>query len=156
MRIFARCFTALFFCLAACSSEQPASLPPTPQASETPTFTQAGGASWYGRNHNGKVTANGERFDMQEMTAAHRSLAFGTIARVSNPAAGRIVKVRINDRGPYEKHRVIDLSDAAAKALGIHEKGVASVRIEVFASDQVEHEEVGEFHAGQKKLSSSP
>ena len=139
MRIFARCCIALFFCLAACSSQTPELPPPAaPRATEIPSFIEAGQASWYGRGHNGKVTANGERFEMSEMTAAHRSLPFGTIVRVRNAATGKMVKVRINDRGPYEKHRVIDLSDRAARALGIRERGIAPVRLEVFASDQGE------------------
>jgi rare lipoprotein A (peptidoglycan hydrolase) len=99
-------------------------------------FTQAGKGSWYGRWHQGRKTANGERFNMYQMTAAHRSLPLGTIVRVTNPATGKSVKVRINDRGPYYKGRVIDLSAAAARALGISKKGTARLQIEAFASDQ--------------------
>jgi rare lipoprotein A len=155
MRTFARCLVALLFCLTACSSEPPEPVPAPPaQASETPTFSQTGGASWYGPDHDGKVTANGEHFDMHEMTAAHRSLAFGTIVRVHSAATGRMVKVRINDRGPFEKRRIIDLSAAAAEALGIHEKGVASVHLDVFASDQGKQDEAAQGE--QRKLSSSP
>jgi rare lipoprotein A len=99
-------------------------------------FTQAGKGSWYGRWHQGRKTANGERFNMYQMTAAHRSLPLGTIVRVTNPATGKSVKVRINDRGPYYSGRVIDLSAAAARALGISKKGTARLQIEAFASDQ--------------------
>jgi rare lipoprotein A (peptidoglycan hydrolase) len=99
-------------------------------------FTQAGKGSWYGRWHNGRTTASGERFNMYQMTAAHRSLPLGTIVRVTNPATGKSVKVRINDRGPYYKGRVIDLSAAAARALGMSQKGTARLQIEAFASDQ--------------------
>lgn len=99
-------------------------------------FTQAGKGSWYGQWHNGHKTASGERFDMYQMTAAHRSLPLGTIVRVTNPLTGKSVKVRINDRGPYYKGRVIDLSAAAARALGISRKGTARLQIEAFASDQ--------------------
>jgi rare lipoprotein A len=74
---------------------------------------------------------------MYQMTAAHRSLPLGTIVRVTNLATGKSVKVRINDRGPYYKGRVIDLSAAAASALGIARKGTARLRIEAFASDQI-------------------
>ena len=99
-------------------------------------FTQAGKGSWYGRWHNGRKTASGERFDMYQMTAAHQTLPLGTIVRVTNPVTGKSVKVRINDRGPYYKGRVIDLSAAAASALGISRNGTARLRIEAFASDQ--------------------
>jgi rare lipoprotein A len=140
MRIFERYLLALLLCLAACSSlpPQPAlrSQPAAPAVSEVPIFTQLGIASWYGKNNVGKVTANGEPFNMQAMTAAHRSLAFNTIVRVTNTATGRMIKVRINDRGPYAKRRIIDLSAAAAAASGIDEEGVVPVRVEVFATDQ--------------------
>jgi rare lipoprotein A len=109
---------------------------PSPDGAETPVFTQIGLASWYGRAHQGRVTAAGERFDMNRLTAAHKSLELGTVARVTNLDTGDVVKVRINDRGPYIKGRAIDLSAKAAKKLGIHEAGVARVRIEVFDSDQ--------------------
>jgi hypothetical protein len=140
MRIFERYLLALLLCLAACSSlPPPLALPSQPSASalsEVPIFTQLGIASWYGKSNDGMVTANGEQFDMQAMTAAHRTLAFDTIVRVTNTVTGRMVKVRINDRGPYAKRRIIDLSAAAAAASGIHEDGVVPVRVEVFAMDQ--------------------
>jgi rare lipoprotein A len=132
---------ALLVCVAACASlpAPPAAValaPSAPALSETPSFSQLGVASWYGKDHDGKVTANGEQFDMRAMTAAHRTLAFDTIVRVTDTATGRVVKVRINDRGPYTKRRIIDLSATAAAALGVHEGGVVHVRIEVFAADQ--------------------
>ena len=104
---------------------------------EYAVFTQIGKGSWYGRWHNGRKTASGERFNMYQMTAAHRTLPLGTIVRVTNPANGKTVKVKINDRGPYVAGRVIDLSAAAAKALGISRKGTARLRIETYASDQM-------------------
>ncbi len=73
---------------------------------------------------------------MYQLTAAHRTLPLGTVVRVTNPANGKMVKVRINDRGPYIKGRVLDLSAAAAKALGISRGGTTKLRIETFASDQ--------------------
>ena len=106
-----------------------------PERRESPTFTQIGIASWYGKHHDGKLTANGERFDTHAMTAAHRTLAFDTIVRVTNTTTGQMVKVRINDRGPYEKRRIIDLSSAAA-ALRIDDDGVALVRVDLFVADQ--------------------
>ena len=123
--------------LAACASQQkPAPPPVAAPAAERPVFTQEGMASWYGENHHGKTTANGEAFDMNGMTAAHRSLPFGTVVRVTNLTSKRMVKVRVNDRGPYAEGRIIDLSARAARELAIADHGVARVRIEQFFSDQ--------------------
>lgn len=93
--------------------------------------TLSGPASWYGGKFHGRRTANGERFDMNEMTAAHRSLPFGTRVRVTNERNGRSVVVRINDRGPFVDNRIIDLSRGAAAAVGMVRTGVAPVRVEV-------------------------
>ena len=93
--------------------------------------TLSGPASWYGGKFHGRRTANGERFDMNEMTAAHRSLPFGTRVRVTNERNGRSVVVRINDRGPFVGNRIIDLSRGAAAAVGMVNTGVAPVRIDV-------------------------
>ena len=78
-----------------------------------------GVASWYGPGFHGKKTANGERFNTNDLTAAHKTLPFGTKVRVTNEQTGKSVVVRINDRGPYAHGRVIDLSKAAAEAVGI-------------------------------------
>jgi rare lipoprotein A len=75
------------------------------------------------------LTASGERYDKHALTAAHRTLPFGTLVRVRSARTGREVVVRINDRGPYARHRVIDLSSAAAAALGIKGRGIASVTL---------------------------
>jgi len=80
-------------------------------------------ASWYGPRFHGRRTASGEKFDMHALTAAHPSLPFGSIVRVENPETGRSVDVRINDRGPHIKQRIIDLSRAAARALGLLDSG---------------------------------
>jgi rare lipoprotein A len=88
---------------------------------------QAGVASWYGPGFHGRKTANGERFDMNALTAAHRTLPLGTQVRVTNTHTGQSVVVRINDRGPYVGRRVIDLSKASAQAIGL--LGVAKVSI---------------------------
>lgn len=80
-------------------------------------------ASWYGPGFHGQTTANGERFDQDEFTAAHLTLPFGTKVLVRNPRTGKQVVVRINDRGPYVAGRIIDLSKAAAKALGMLRRG---------------------------------
>jgi peptidoglycan lytic transglycosylase len=90
-------------------------------------------ASWYGRWHQGRPTASGEAFDMNQRTAAHRTIPFGTRLRVTNVANGRSVVVRVNDRGPRVPERVLDLSLAAAKALGMVGEGVARVEIVVLA-----------------------
>lgn len=96
----------------------------------TPVFRQVGMASWYGPGFHGRKTASGERFDQNELTAAHRKLPMGSEVRVTNLENGRSITVEINDRGPYKKGRVLDLSKAAAKKLGMVEDGVAKVRIE--------------------------
>jgi rare lipoprotein A len=103
-----------------------------------PVFTQVGMASWYGKAHHHRRTASGERFDMRAMTAAHRTLDFDTVVRVTNLENGRTVKVRINDRGPYVRGRIIDLSSKAASVLDMKEDGEAKVRLEVYAEDQGE------------------
>ena len=92
---------------------------------------EKGEASWYGKAHQGERTASGERFDMHALTAAHRTLPFGTIVRVTDLATRRSVKVRINDRGPIRRDRIIDLSYEAAKELGFVARGTAHVEITV-------------------------
>jgi rare lipoprotein A len=92
-----------------------------------------GKASWYGREQQGHLTANGERFDMRALTAAHRTLRMNTRVRVVNLRNGREVIVRINDRGPYARGRIIDVSRAAAERLDMLDAGVVPVRVEVLA-----------------------
>jgi rare lipoprotein A len=94
-------------------------------------YVQSGTASWYGPQHHGRRTSSGERFDMDGLTAAHRSFAFGTRVRVTLLSSGRSVVVRINDRFPNHKGRVIDLSRAAAREIGMMRLGTGRVRIEV-------------------------
>ena len=88
-------------------------------ATQAPPPSQSGIASWYGPGFHGRKTANGETFNMDGLTAAHRWLPFGSWVRVQNMVNGRSIDVRINDRGPFIKQRIIDLSRAAAKALGL-------------------------------------
>jgi rare lipoprotein A len=95
---------------------------------------EAGMASYYADAHQGRRTANGERFDMHALTAAHRTLPFGTRVKVTNLDNGRSVVVRINDRGPYVKGRVIDLSKAAARELRFLDRGTTRVRLEVISA----------------------
>lgn len=109
----------------ACSgNRKPASAPPT-----LGVPIERGVASWYGPKFNGKRTASGERYDMNAFTAAHPSLPFGTKIGVRNTRTGREVIVRVNDRGPYSKNRVLDLSYAAAREVGVVGPGTASVEI---------------------------
>ncbi len=95
----------------------------------TPSFAQCGGASWYGPGFNGKTAASGETFNENAMTAAHRSLPFGTKVKVTDQRNGREIEVTINDRGPFVGKRIIDLSKAAATELGFRNRGVTSVCI---------------------------
>lgn len=110
----------------ACSSRQPPRAPGTP-----PANVQEGGASWYGLEEAGRATASGETMAPEKLTAAHKTLAFGSLVRVTELETGKQVDVIINDRGPFVDGRIIDLSFAAARDLGIVDKGVARVRIEV-------------------------
>ncbi|WP_458526808.1 septal ring lytic transglycosylase RlpA family protein [Onishia taeanensis] len=93
--------------------------------------SEVGMASYYADRYHGRTTASGERFDQQAMTAAHRTLAFGTRVRVTRLDNGREVTVRINDRGPFSRGRVIDLSRQAAQALGMIREGTVKVRVSV-------------------------
>jgi rare lipoprotein A len=115
----------------------PASAPqtPRPQTQEAapsgkPVTSQIGTASWYGPGFHGRETASGETFNQHALTAAHRTLPLGTEATVTNLETGQSVQVKINDRGPYVQGRHLDLSQAAAKQIGLTKKGVAKVKIE--------------------------
>jgi rare lipoprotein A len=117
------------FLLAACAERSPQPRPAAaPPAS---TFTQIGEASYYGAKFENRKTADGERFKSDGLTAAHRTLPIGTMVRVTNLRNHRSVVVRINDRGPHARKRIIDLSPAAAKELGIRDQGVMRVRLDV-------------------------
>lgn len=109
--------------------------PATPIAVEEPAGVHfaTGEASYYGRGFAGRPTANGERFNPSEMTAAHRSLPFGTRLRVTNVRNGKAVVVRVNDRGPYAGDRILDLSQGAAERIGMITSGTAQVRIDVLS-----------------------
>jgi rare lipoprotein A len=95
----------------------------------------SGIASWYGPGFHGNPTANGERYDQNAMTAAHRTLPFNTVVRVINLDNGKSAVVRINDRGPYADNRIIDLSYAAAREIGMVNAGLARVRLQLVRSD---------------------
>jgi rare lipoprotein A len=109
-------------------------------AGEIPREFQQGKASWYGPRFNGRRTASGERYDMHELTAAHRTLPFGTLVRVRSLVNGKEVDVRITDRGPFSRNRVIDLSRAAAEAIGMLGLGVKDVLLLVPESTPAEVE----------------
>ncbi|MAS84295.1 MAG: septal ring lytic transglycosylase RlpA family lipoprotein [Erythrobacteraceae bacterium] len=100
-----------------------------PPVEAEPAVWRSGVASYYGRRFHGRRTANGERFDMNAFTAAHKTLPFGTKVRVTNPGTGKSVVVRINDRGPYAHGREIDVSRAAAVELGLVQRGHGTVEL---------------------------
>ena len=99
---------------------------------------ERGIASWYGDDFHGYETASGELFNMHAFTAAHRTLPLGTVARIVNVVNGTHVMIRINDRGPYVNGRILDLSYAAAKALGIEQSGVSAIQLEVVGTNLFE------------------
>lgn len=121
-----------------CASQQPprATPPPSgPREVERGTV-EKGLASWYGEPYHGRRTASGEVYDMHAMTAAHRTLAFGTVVKVTRRDTGADVRVRINDRGPFIRGRIIDLSFAAARRIGLDHDGVAPVKVVVTGFEQ--------------------
>jgi rare lipoprotein A len=95
---------------------------------------QYGIASWYGADFHGKQTSSGEVYDMYQFTCAHNTLPLGTVVMVTNLENGRSLELKVNDRGPFVKERIIDVSYAAAQMLGMREKGTASVKVEVIGS----------------------
>lgn len=120
--------------LAGCAHRKharPTPPPPAPSAAPQPGHTETGMASWYGHPYHGRRAANGEIYDMEKLTAAHRTLPFDTWLRVVNLDNSKTVEVRINDRGPFVEGRIIDLSHAAARAIDMLGPGIARVRLEV-------------------------
>jgi rare lipoprotein A len=121
----------------------PAATPPAAAArakratstTEAGAYIEEGNASWYGAPFHGRRASNGEIYDMNKMTAAHRTMAFGTIVRVTNLSNGKTAVVRITDRGPFVENRIIDLSMAAAKAIESIGPGVVPVRLEVISGN---------------------
>lgn len=112
-------------------------LPPvSPETPPPPRFIETGVASWYGAKHHGKRTASGEVFNQKKFSAAHPSLPLGSIVKVTNLENGKSVDLRINDRGPYGRGRIIDVSRAAASVLGMVGAGVARVRVELISSPE--------------------
>lgn len=107
---------------------------PTSPAERPAAWTETGMASWYGDPFHGRPTASGETYDMNELTGAHRTLPFGTRLRVQNLDNGHSVTIRINDRGPFAKERILDVSRKAAQELGMIGPGTARVRITVLGA----------------------
>lgn len=102
-----------------------------PAAAEKAHHFEEGLASWYGGKFHGRQTASGERYDKNGISAAHKTLPFGTVVLVTNLDNGKTLRVRVNDRGPFVKGRVIDVSEGAAKLLGMRAAGIAKVRLEL-------------------------
>lgn len=109
----------------------PKRLPAKPRVQQRLGRAQVGLASFYSHAFTGRRTASGERYDPNDLTAAHRTLPLGSTAKVTNPATGRSVHVEVNDRGPYARGRILDLSRKAAERLGIIDAGVAQVQVQV-------------------------
>jgi rare lipoprotein A len=115
--------------------------------------TQSGKASYYANQFEGQRTSNGERFRLEGFTGAHRTLPFNTFVEVTNPGSKQSVVVRINDRGPFHRDRIVDLSTAAARAIGIFGRGVAEVTLRVLSN--AEARLLG-YNAGPIALNTAP
>jgi len=124
------------------SSPEPDQFPPIAKipGPTQPMTVETGLASWYGPGFHGKLTASGEVFNQEKFTAAHRTLPWGSRVKVTNLANGKSVAVRINDRGPFGKGRIIDVSRAAARVLGIVGSGIATVRVESLSDSHKSNE----------------
>lgn len=102
---------------------------------ENPNYSEIGVSSWYGEDFYGKKTANGEIYNMYDLTAAHRTLPLPSIVRVTNLENGRSIRLRVNDRGPFAKNRIIDVSKYAASQLDFHQQGTTRVKVEFLRED---------------------
>ena len=112
------------------------------------TYEETGVASWYGPDFNGKYTANGERFDMNTLTAAHRTLPMPSIVEVTNLDNGRSIQLRVNDRGPYARDRILDVSRRAAQMLGFENTGTAHVRVQLLQQPTLQAELLAQKNGG--------
>lgn len=130
----------LLFCLLAACAPAAQGVVATAASAQTLEVSE-GRASWYGPGFDGRRTANGEIYDSSQLTAAHKTLPFGTFVRVTNPSSGASVVVRINDRGPFKPGRVIDVSRAAAEQIGMIRAGTMVVRLELI-TEQVQSQAV--------------
>jgi rare lipoprotein A len=126
--------------LASCANRTRANIPAPPSGSAKPArigTTEVGIASWYGVPYHGRRTASGETFDMEQLTAAHRTLPFNTWLEVTNLSNGKRVDVKVNDRGPFLHGRIIDLSLHAARDIDMVRAGTVKVRLKVIAPPKV-------------------
>ncbi|KQZ73931.1 hypothetical protein ASE06_16600 [Sphingopyxis sp. Root214] len=136
MRVFSAMMMPLLLTVSAAAQEVEVTDNPIADiVDETETEIGGGVASYYGNELAGNRTASGERFDPGQLTAAHRSLPFGSLVRVTNTSNGDSVVVRINDRGPFAHGRVIDVSTAAAREIGMHRSGTARVKLALLSDD---------------------
>lgn len=119
-------------------------------------YDETGIASWYGEDFHGKYTANGEVFDLNALTAAHRTLPMPSIVQVTNLENGRSIELRVNDRGPYARGRIIDVSRRAAQLLGFESPGTAKVRVQIVAPESIQAKLLAERGAGQEVAASAP
>jgi rare lipoprotein A len=143
-----RRFSKSSFALALCLSLGACSWVPKGEVQLDVGIKDRGVASWYGEQFHGRQAANGEIFDMEGLTAAHRTIPLGSVVRVVNLSNGKHLHVRVTDRGPYEKGRVLDLSHGAAVLLGMEREGVAHVQIEVVGARRPELLLLAEQFAG--------
>src|SRR5258707_8949179 len=114
-------------------------------------YEETGIASWYGEAFHGKDTANGETFDLNAMSAAHRTLPLPTIVQVTNLDNGRSIQIRINDRGPYARGRIIDMSRRSAQLLGFEAQGTAKVRVKVLVPESIQAVSLARHNGGDDK-----
>lgn len=112
------------------------------------SYNETGIASWYGPDFDGKYTANGERFDMNALTAAHRTLPMPSIVEVTNLDNGRSIQLRVNDRGPYARDRILDVSRRAAQMLGFENSGTAHVRVQLLQQPTLQAELLAQRNGG--------
>ena len=145
-----RLFSKSSFALALCLSLGACSWVPKGEVQLDVGIKDRGVASWYGEQFHGRQAANGEIFDMEGLTAAHRTIPLGSVVRVVNLSNGKHLHVRVTDRGPYEKGRVLDLSHGAAVLLGMEREGVAYVQVEVVGELRPELLLLAEQFAGPK------
>src|SRR6202012_947764 len=124
--------------------------------SEDYSYDETGMASWYGDDFNKGKTANGEIFNKNELTAAHKTLPLPTLARVTNLDNGRSIVVRINDRGPFSGARIIDVSQRAAQLLGFESQGTAKVRVQVLASESIQAQSIARLNGSDTAPTEAP
>ena len=119
-------------------------------------YDATGIASWYGQEFHGRNTANGEVFDLNSLTAAHRTLPLPSVVQVTNLDNGRSIELRVNDRGPYARGRIIDVSRRAAQLLGFESPGTAKVRVRILAPESIQAKLLAERASGQQVVVAAP